>query len=268
MFDAIKTFFTLLNRAKWWVVFYLFFGCLFIYIGNALYQFRVLSTTLTSIGGSFLAIGLVTVLVEVSTAWHVLQILHMYGDYKEHGIYRVFPNADGDDYRELYREASEKPRTIKVLSLMGRKFIENDDKIARAYSLAKDSHECRFLFVEIYSHGYKYRYDYMEPLDDGDVVGFINADIFKKHFEKLRGMVATLSSPDKEARSYQAVPVFNLEFYDDLLFVSFYGYRSRSKNRSPILVFRRRENSAVYQYFSKQFEEYWGLDKKELRAEL
>jgi hypothetical protein len=263
MFDAIRTFFRLLNRAKWWVVFYLFFGCLFIYIGNALYQYKVLSTTLTSIGGSFLAIGLVTVIVEVSTSWHVLQILHMYGDYKEHGIYRVFPDADREDYRELYRRATAGPQAVRVLALMGRKFTENDDKIATAYKLAKDSHECRFLFIEINSHGYKYRYDHMEPLEDGDIVGLINADIFKKNYEKLRSMIASLHSPSKEAKSYQAVPVFNLEFYDDLLFVSFYGYRSRSKNRSPILVFEKRDNSSVYKYFAKQFEEYWGLDNKE-----
>lgn len=110
MFGAIKSFYKLLNRAKWWVIFYLLTGSFLIYVGNALSEYRVLSTSLISIGGSFFAIGLVTVLVEVSTSWHVLQILHMYGDHKEQGIYRVFPDAEREDYRELYTRAVEKPR--------------------------------------------------------------------------------------------------------------------------------------------------------------
>lgn len=141
--------------------------------------------------------------------------------------------------------------------------MENDDKIERTFKLAKGSRECRFLFVEINSHGYDYRYTYMEPLDDGDVVGLKNARIFKENFERLRSKVEDLNSPHKKVKSYQAVPVFNLEFYDDLLFVSFYGYQSRSRNRSPIIVFEKRKNSRVYQYFSAQFEQYWGSNQKE-----
>lgn len=264
MFDGIRKLFKLLNRAKWWVFFYLFFGCLFIYVGNILAEYRALSTTLISVGGSFLAIGLVTVLVEVSTSWHVLQILHMYADHKEHGIYRTFPDAERADYNELYQSAVKAPQRIRVLSLLGRKFIENDDKITSTFRLAKNSRECRLLFIEIGSHGYDYRYTHMEPMNDGDVVGLINADIFKKNFEKLRRMVENLGSQQKQIKSYQAVPIFNLEFYDDLLFVSFYGYRSRSKNRSPIFVFEKRKNSKIYQYFSTQFEQYWDSNQEEV----
>ncbi len=75
--------------------------------------------------------------------------------------------------------------------------------------------------------------------------------------ERINKIVEALKLEYKKVKFYQTIPVFNLEFYDNLLFVSFYGYKSRAKI-SPIFLFEKRKNSEVYKYFEKQFEkEFW-----------
>ena len=134
---AFKKFKLLIKSTIPWTIAYFIIGGLFIYFGIQIEGYKVLSNTLISIGGSILAIGLVTIWVEVSSSWRVLQILHMYGDFKSHGIYRVFPNSDDVEYQELYREARKNPTVVKILSLIGRKFIENDDRIKKTLEMIK-----------------------------------------------------------------------------------------------------------------------------------
>ena len=261
--EEIRKFSTLLRNALIWTSFYVLIGVLFIYIGHTIQQYSVISVTLISIGGSILAIGLVTILIEVNSSWHVLQILHMYGDHKTHGIYRVFQDTKDSEYQDLYKSATRNPKLVKVLALIGRKYTESEDAIAYTMNLVKASNASEFLFINFNSHGYNYRYENMEPINninpiknDGDVVGKSNAQIFINNFEILKSSVEALNDPRKQVRFYNTVPIFNLEFFDDLLFISFYGLKSRSRNRSPIFVFQKRK-SKVYDYFFKQFDEYW-----------
>lgn len=256
MVISIKRFATLFRSSAVWIAFYLLLGSLFFYVGSLTEQYRVVSTSLSSIGGALFAIGLVTILVEVNTSWHVLQILHMYGDYKTHGIYRVFPNSKSVEYQELYARVTEKPRVIRIISLVGRKYADNDDKIKATYEMAQSAAEARLALVEIGNHGYRYRYEYLEPTGDADVVGTSNATILRQNQVKLQQLISSLSQDKKELRFYKALPIFNLELFDDYLFVSFYGYRSRAKDRSPIFVFQKRQ-SEVFRYFMDQFEQYW-----------
>ena len=255
--EAIKKFSTLLRNALLWTSFYILLGVFFIYIGHTIQQYYVTSVTLISIGGSILAIGLVTILIEVNSTWHVLQILHMYGDHKEYGIYRVFADTKNTDYQDLYKTATKKPKSVKVLALIGRKYTESEEAINYTLNLVKTSNSVKLLFIDFESHGYNYRYDNMEPLEsDGDVVGRSNVSVFANNYQILKKSIKALNNPEKQIKFYKTVPIFNLEFFDDLLFVSFYGLKSRSKNRSPIIVFQKRR-SKIYDYFLNQFNEYW-----------
>lgn len=246
-----------MKTALLWTSLYLIIGAFLIFLGQAIDSSPIISETLISIGGAVLAIGLVTVFIEVNSSLKIFQIFSLFGDYKSHGILRIFPNDLGTEFKEFYKEITRNPQDIRILDLIGRKFVEDSSCIEKTVTMIKASNVAKLIFCCIDSHGYNYRYKYLEPLkDDADIIGKRNKSVLKQNYHKLEESIQLLKKPEKELRFYQCIPIFNLEFFDEYLFVSFYGLKSRSKKYSPVILFKK-SNSEVYKYFLTQFENYW-----------
>ena len=255
MHSPLSKFALLIKNTIPWTILYFFVGALIIYFGIDLKKYSVLSNTMISVGGSILAIGLVTVWVEVSSSWHILQILHLYGDFKSHGIYRVFSNNKDKEFKELYDSTTANPKEIRILTLIGRKYIDDGEKIQKTFKMVKNAQKANILFIAIDDHGYNYRYNFLEPDDDVDVAGKRNKDLILKNQKILEEMIRKLNNINKFVKYYKTLPMLNLEFFDQYLFISIYGLKSRAKNRSPIFVFEQK-SSPIYEYFETQFDNY------------
>jgi len=264
MVESIRKFLALLRKTIIWIIIYFLIGIALIIFGNIIKENQVLSPALIAIGASFLAIALVSIIVEVSTSWHVLEIMHLYGDHKTHGIYRVFQNSKDLEYIDFYKKCKSRASRIKILTLVGRDYFGNNGAVSKTIEMAKRATEFHIIVIKIDSDGYKYQYDNYEPTkDDADVAGLSNKEIFIENFQKVKKYIESLNSEKKELRFYEVKPVFKLEFFDEYLFVSFYGKNVRAANYSPILVFKKHKSSDVYKYFVKQFENYGKKEKNE-----
>jgi len=216
-------------------------------------------TFLLSLGSAILAIGLVTLVSEFITSTKILKIMRLYGDYIQHGILRIFSSRDDPEYKEIRSAKLKQASHIKILTLVGREFIESEDKIETTKQKIQEAVEFKFLILKPDSSHWEIQYQDFEP-QDLDVIGNAKREEIKNNFETLKAFVQDLKSEKKELRYYDRKPVFQIEIFDQIMFIAFYGLRSRAKY-SPVIMFEERSGSRVFEYFMGQFNEYWQRGK-------
>lgn len=212
-------------------------------------------TFLLSLGAAILAIGLVTLVSEFITSTKILKIMKLYGDYTQHGILRIFPSKDDPEYKEFRSTKLKEAGHIKILSLIGRAFIESEHKIEETEQKIKEAVEFKLLVLKPDCPHWEIQYQDFEP-QDLDVIGSTKPKEIADNFETLKTFVHDLKSKKKELRYYDRKPVFQIEIFDRTMFIAFYGLGSRAKN-SPIIMFEERSGSPVFEYFVSQFDKYW-----------
>ena len=223
-------------------------------------------TFLISLGSAFLAIGLVTLVSEFVTSTKVLTIMRLYGDYTEHGIRRIFPSREDPEYREIRNTKLKQARCVRILTQIGREFIGSKGEIEQTKKKIQEAVEFKFLALKPGCAHWKIQYKDFEPPDkdsepqDLDVIGSKKIKGIKANFEKLKDFTHGLNCKEKELRYYDRKPVFQIEIFDQTVFIAFYGLRSRAKY-SPVLMFEKRRGSRVFQYFTRQFDNYWHRGK-------
>ena len=230
-------------------------GGLLIYLGVVKGGDKPLGEILISLGSAILAIGLVTLVSEFVTSTNVLTIMRLYGDYTEHGIRRIFPSREDPEYREIRNTKLGQARSVRILTQIGREFIESKGKIEQTKKKIQEAVEFKFLALKPGCAHWKIQYKDFEP-QDLDVIGSVQIEGIKANFEKLKDFTHCLNCKKKELRYYDRKPVFQIEIFDQTVFVAFYGLRSRAKY-SPVLMFEEKPGSPIFQYFMKQFDNYW-----------
>ena len=214
MFDPIikfsRLYFFYLNKSKGAVFAYLILGLCFIFVGSVLLHNvtiitdeiwrQIITTVIISIGGAIIAISLVTVLVEVCNTLHFHEVLDLYGDYREHGIVRVFKNSEDNEYNNLFNTASNSAKNVKILTLIGGKYHKKKELIDQTFNCAKNSKEFKMLLIEIGTPGYFSQYNIFEPSpeEDASVDGVAKAKFIKNNIEKLKEKILSLNDTNKE----------------------------------------------------------------------
>lgn len=225
-------------------------GLLLIYLGSSKDR-----TFLLSLGSTILAIGLVTLVSEFITSTKILKIMKLYGDYAQHGILRIFPLKDDPEYKEIRSTKLKEASHIKILTLIGREFIESEEKIEAIKQKIKEVVEFKLLVLKPDCHHWKIQYQDFEPQDLAVIGGTRTKEIESK-LETLKAFVRDIKSKKKELRYYDRKPVFQIEIFDQTMFLAFYGIGSRAKF-SPIIMFEERSGSPIFNYFVSQFNKYW-----------
>lgn len=236
-------------------------GCILIYYGNFIGIDNTSGSFLLSLGSAILAIGLITQVSEFITSMKILSVMRLYGDYTEHGIKRIFASKDDQEYKYLKNKKFQEARKINILTLIGRGFIETESKLNETKQKIIDSVEFKLLVLKPYCNHWDIRYQDFEP-EDLDVIGTKKVDEIQKLFENLKSDISKLNKIGKELRYYDRMPIFQLEIYDDTMFIAFYGLNSRAKY-SPILMFEKKSGSSVFKYFEDQFRNYWEREDDE-----
>lgn len=249
----------LLLRSLWkrvlLMLIFVILGGSLIYLGISIGGDKPWGTFLISLGSAILAIGLVTLVSEFVTSTKVLTIMRLYGDYTEHGIRRIFPSREDPEYREIRKIKLRQASRVRILTQIGREFIESEDKIEVIKKKIQETVEFKFLALKPGCPHWDIQYDFFEP-DDADVIGSVQIERIKANFEKLKNFTHGLNCKEKELRYYDRKPVFQIEIFDQTVFIAFYGLRSRAKY-SPVLMFEKKRGSPIFQYFMKQFDKYW-----------
>jgi hypothetical protein len=258
LIKSISRFIKIVRKALAWMFIYISLGVLLVLLGKIFEHNDTFSIVVISIGSSLIAIGCVPVVVEVYTSWHILSMMRLYGDHKQHGILRVFANPKDPEFLESYEIHYCSAKRIKILSLIGRRYFEDNEARTKTLEKAKEVKEFKILVCEVGSDGWNHQYDFFEPSDDHGVSGKTKSEEWSNSHNEIKKRLAEINSKDKGLRFYKSKPVFNFSFFDDFLYVSFYGKGSRAIKNSPILLFEKRSASEVIKYFETQFENYWG----------
>lgn len=238
---------------------YFILGCVLIVI-SYFFQSTIVQIIGSSIGGTLLTISLLNLVIEYKNKIELIEKYSIFGDYFQHGFKKIYTSRKDPDFIidiEKYRNNIK--GEVKILSLIGSEFTGNREKAVTSINLVNSSNKTTFLFIHPNSHGHNYRYSELEPVrDDYEVLGKER----ERLFERFKVFIKILCDPERnisnkiEIKFYRTLPVFGLEFYGNILFVTFYGYRTRGLN-SPIFVFERKENSTVFNYFEKQWRNYY-----------
>jgi hypothetical protein len=257
--------FTMLKTIKWYlwslwkrvllIGIFVIASSLLIYLGSSMGVDKTGGTFLLSLGSAILAIGLVTLVSEFITSTKILKIMRLYGDYAQHGILRIFPSKDDPEYKEIRSTKLKEASHIKIITLIGRAFIESRDKIEVTKQKMKEAVEFKLLVLKPDCPHWEIQYRDFEP-PDLDVIGRTQKKEIGDNFEALKAFVHDLKSEKKELRYYDRKPVFQIEIFDQTMFIAFYGLGSRAKD-SPVIMFEERSGSLVFQYFAEQFNKYW-----------
>lgn len=230
-------------------------GLSLIYLGSSMCVYATDGTFLLSLGSAILAIGLVTLVSEFITSTKILKIMKLYGDYAQHGILRIFPSKDDPEYKEIRSTKLKEADHIKILTLIGREFIESEDKIEVIKQKIKKAAEFKLLVLKPDCPHWEIQYRDFEP-QDLDVIGGTKTGEIRAKFETLKAFAEDIKSKKKELRYYDRKPVFQIEIFDQTMFLAFYGLGSRAKY-SPIIMFEERSDSPIFKYFVSQFNKYW-----------
>ena len=230
-------------------------GLSLIYLGSSMGVDKTGGTFLLSFGSAILAVGIVTLVSEFITSTKILKMMKLYGDYAQHGVLRIFPSKDDPEYKEFRSTKLKEASHIKILSLIGREFIESRDKMEVTKQKIKGAVEFKLLVLKPDCVHWKIQYQDFEPRDL-DVIGGTKIKEIGENFETLKAFVQDIKNEKKELRYYDRKPVFQIEIFDRTLFVAFYGLESRAKY-SPIIMFEKKAGSPVFKYFANQFNEYW-----------
>jgi hypothetical protein len=211
---------------------------------------------LNSVAATLITIAILSITVEIINAKKIIGLLKLFSDHKQFEIERLFESRQSADYLEERSNALALCKEYKILSLVARDFFDSEQQIKRATELADRCTTFIALVADPTSAGYGYRYSSMEP-DSVGVIG--NSDPHIKKIllaqEKMRSHLANSGQNNSIKRLMwcKVLPVFHMEFIDELLFVSFYGTGSRGTD-SPILMFKKQHSGSVYKYFCAQFE--------------
>ena len=141
--------------------------------------------------------------------------------------------------------------------MIGRRYFEDKELRTKTLEMAKGAKEFKILVCEVGSDGWNHQYAFFEPSDDHGVSGKTNPDEWSNAHNKIKKLLAEMNSKNKGLRIYKSKPVFNFSFFDDSIYVSFYGKGSRPIKNSPIFLFQRHSASEVIKYFETQFNNYW-----------
>lgn len=219
----------------------------------------------SSISGTLLTIAFLNSIIEFQNHKELVEKFDFFGDFFNHGFSRIYENKDDESFKNDILNHRQKAKDIKILSLIGTAFTENPSNIAKTIDFIKNHKRVIFLFINPNSNGHTYRYEHLEPngvLDHGvqgrDSVKLMSR--FKNFYDALKNSTE-LESSDVELKFFDVAPVFGIEIYDETMFVLFYGLNSRGVS-SPILKFKKRSNSLVYNYFLKQWENYYINSKR------
>jgi len=211
---------------------------------------------LSSLGGALLAVGLVSVFMEVRTHVGLFEAFSLFGDHKSLGILRIFMGTKDDDYIQAVRQARGNSRSIKILTLIGGEWVAKDEYLQQTKDMIDRCNEFVLLVTNTSSEGFWHQYRYFEPLRDMDVRGLTQRSEISARHAELKNHVAQMGVPEKKyVGQYNAKTVYKLEFYDNRLFVHFYGRESRGVY-SPVMLVEKRSGDSLWKYFEAQFDSY------------
>ena len=210
---------------------------------------------LVAVGSALFAIGLVTQVSELLLSKKIFEIMMLYGDYREHGIQRFFPSREDPEYQSMRNEKWRTAVHIRILTQIGREYLESGEKLEATKKRVKDSVEFKFCALKPNCPHWTLQYEDFEPAD-AVVVGQMQKKLVTSNFEELKDLAESLESEEKEFRYTDRKLVFQIEMFDQTLFIGFYGLQSRAAY-SPILMFEEKPSSPLYRYFIEQFDKYW-----------